>query len=74
MSREERGGRITSGSEAAKSGGAENAAAASAFATFEFATVSADQTPNAVAATIPAKPMIPSLRIVIVPSSRVKAP
>jgi hypothetical protein len=36
--------------------------------------VSADQTPNAVAATIPAKPMIPSLRIVIVPSSRVKAP
>jgi hypothetical protein len=25
--------------------------------------VSADQTPNAVAATIPAKPMIPSLRI-----------
>jgi hypothetical protein len=35
--------------------------------------VSADQTPNAVAATI-AKPMIPSLRIVIVPSSRVKAP
>ena len=44
-------------------GGAENAAATSAFATFEFATVSADQTPNAVAATIPAKPMIPSLRI-----------
>ena len=43
-------------------GGAENAAATSAFATFEFATVSADQTPNAVAATI-AKPMIPSLRI-----------
>jgi hypothetical protein len=33
--------------------------------------VSADQTPNAVAATI-AKPMIPSLRIVIVPSARVK--
>ena len=43
-------------------GGAENTAATSAFATFEFATVSADQTPNAVAATI-AKPMIPSLRI-----------
>jgi hypothetical protein len=35
--------------------------------------VSADQTPNTVAATIPAKPMIPSLRIVILPSSRVKA-
>ena len=43
-------------------GGAENAAATSAFATFEFATVSADQMPNAVAATI-AKPMISSLRI-----------
>ena len=50
-----------------------DATATSAFPALEFATVSADQTPNAVAATT-AKPMISSLRIVIVPSSRVKAP
>ena len=95
-SREERGERIASGSEAAitqkgcdqYSDGrclpsftiiacgaiGADAATTSAFATLEFATVSADQTPNAVATTIPAKPMISSLRIVIVPSSRVKAP